>query len=85
MTLVLPAVLPFAAPAADLVALVKPQFEGAPNKKGVVRDEHEKDAALRRVVTGVESIGWIVRDTMNSPIAGGDGNAEFLLHAQRAA
>ena len=49
LTLILPAVLPLAAAEADLVALVKPQFEGAANKGGIVRDENEREAALGRV------------------------------------
>lgn len=83
LTLILPAVLPLAAPDTDLIALVKPQFEGAANKSGIVRDATEREAALRRVSDCVSAHGWEVRATMPSPIAGGDGNIECLLHARR--
>ena len=83
LTLVLPAALRLAATRADLITLVKPQFEGAANKGGIVRDEKERNAALARVTTCITSFGWRVRDAVTSPITGGDGNVEFLLHACR--
>ena len=84
LTLILPPVLPLAGPDADLVALVKPQFEGAANKSGIVRDETEREAAFDRVAACIGALGWTVRSTAPSPIAGGDGNIETLLHARRA-
>ena len=85
LTLILPAVLPLAAPGAALVALIKPQFEAGPGRavKGIV-----KDSAIRREVCGkieslVESLGWHILGIMPSPIAGGDGNEEFLLGARQ--
>ena len=84
LVLILPAVLPLASPGADLIALVKPQFEGATNKNGIVRDERERDAALGRVLDCVRALGWRVCATMTSPINGGDGNVEFLLHARQS-
>ena len=83
LTLILPPVLALAATPAELVALVKPQFEGAKNRKGIVRDNAERVAALDRVIACVMAEGWTVRATMLSPIAGGDGNQEWLLHATR--
>ena len=83
LALILPAVLPLATPGADLVALVKPQFEGAANKSGIVRDATEREAALGRVGACIDALGWRVLATMPSPIAGGDGNIEYLLHARR--
>ena len=84
LKLILPAVLPLAFPGADLIALVKPQFEGAANKNGIVRDERERDAALSRVQDCVRALGWQLCATMASPINGGDGNVEFLLHARQS-
>lgn len=82
----LPAALALAAPGADLVALVKPQFEVGPErvgKGGVVADE----AARLEAVSGVEQFlaerGWTVLETAESPIAGGDGNRERFLSAHR--
>lgn len=84
---VLPAALDLAAPAADLVTLVKPQFEAdgpGAGKKGVVKDPAAHAAAVERVRNWLEALGWAVQTTTESPITGGDGNVEFLLWAKRA-
>jgi 23S rRNA (cytidine1920-2'-O)/16S rRNA (cytidine1409-2'-O)-methyltransferase len=85
---VLPSALALAAPDADLVTLVKPQFEMESRsdigRGGVVKDADARQAALDRVSAWLESIGWSVQATTESPIAGGDGNVEFLLWARRA-
>jgi 23S rRNA (cytidine1920-2'-O)/16S rRNA (cytidine1409-2'-O)-methyltransferase len=83
---VLPVALSLAAPGADLVTLVKPQFEATGpggTKKGVVRDPAAQQAALAGVCDWLESEGWSVQATTESPITGGDGNVEFLLWASR--
>ena len=82
---VLPAVAALAAPAADLVALVKPPFEAgrARVKKGVVRDTAVHQAVCDDIAAFTASLGWRVLGIIPSPIAGGDGNAEFLLAATR--
>jgi 23S rRNA (cytidine1920-2'-O)/16S rRNA (cytidine1409-2'-O)-methyltransferase len=85
---VLPAALDLAAGDADLIALVKPQFEGEgpkdAGKKGVVRDPQVQRDAVRRVSDWLATVGWSVQATTESPITGGDGNIEFLLWARRA-
>ncbi|WP_191553997.1 TlyA family RNA methyltransferase [Brevundimonas aurantiaca] len=84
---VLPAALDLAAPGADLVTLVKPQFEAdgpGAGKKGVVKDPAAHAAAVERVRNWLEALGWAVQTTTESPITGGDGNVEFLLWAKRA-
>ncbi|WP_396593077.1 TlyA family RNA methyltransferase [Brevundimonas sp. R86498] len=84
----LPAALALAGPGADLVVLVKPQFEGdGPSdagKKGVVKDPDARDGAVQRVSDWLSGLGWTVQGTAESPITGGDGNVEFLLWARRA-
>jgi 23S rRNA (cytidine1920-2'-O)/16S rRNA (cytidine1409-2'-O)-methyltransferase len=83
---VLPAALDLAAPGADLVTLVKPQFEASgpgQSKKGVVKDPAARQAALASVSDWLEATGWSVQATAESPITGGDGNVEFLLWAKR--
>jgi 23S rRNA (cytidine1920-2'-O)/16S rRNA (cytidine1409-2'-O)-methyltransferase len=83
---VLPAALDLAAPGADLVTLVKPQFEAdgpGAGKKGVVKDPAAHAAAVERVRNWLEALGWAVQTTTESPITGGDGNVEFLLWAKR--
>lgn len=83
---ILPAALGLAEPAADLVALVKPQFEVGPDrvgKGGIVRDPLVRAAALADVSAWLEHEGWRVEATTESPIAGGEGNVEHLLWARR--
>ena len=78
--------LSLAAPAADLVALVKPQFEVGPDKVGKggqVRDEAVRQAALAAVVEALTGLGWTVRATNESPVRGGDGAVEYLVWATR--
>jgi 23S rRNA (cytidine1920-2'-O)/16S rRNA (cytidine1409-2'-O)-methyltransferase len=82
----LPAALSLAAPGADLIALVKPQFEVGPErvgKGGLVKDEGARQDALDAVAAFVETSGWSVQGTTDSPIVGGDGNREFLLWARK--
>tara|TARA_R110002051_G_scaffold104488_5_gene177260 strand:+ start:112 stop:846 length:735 start_codon:yes stop_codon:yes gene_type:complete len=84
---VLPAALDLAGAGADLVTLVKPQFEaegpGGGGKKGVVKDPEAHRRAVDSVSAWLEREGWTVRETTESPITGGDGNIEFLLWAQK--
>jgi 23S rRNA (cytidine1920-2'-O)/16S rRNA (cytidine1409-2'-O)-methyltransferase len=80
--------LDLAADDADLVALVKPQFEVGPErvgKGGVVRDDAARREALAAVERFLAGVGWAVRASAESPIAGGDGNREFLVWANKAA
>lgn len=82
----LPAALALAGPGADLVALVKPQFEAGRDrvgKGGIVKDEAVRRETLADVAAWLEGQGWTVRATADSPITGGDGNAEFLLWARK--
>ena len=82
---VLPAALDLAAPGADLIALVKPQFEASGpagiGKNGLVRDPEAHAAAVAGVSDWLGTVGWTVQATTESPITGGDGNVEFLLWA----
>jgi 23S rRNA (cytidine1920-2'-O)/16S rRNA (cytidine1409-2'-O)-methyltransferase len=83
---VLPAALALAAPRAHLVALIKPQFETGERralKKGIVRDPAIHAAVCADIADLVASLGWRVDDIVPSPIAGRDGNREFLIGAQR--
>ena len=85
---VLPAALARAGKNAELVTLVKPQFEVGPErvgKGGVVKDSAARAEAVAAVRGWLEAQGWRVRGEAESPIAGGDGNLEVLLWAGRAA
>ena len=84
---VLPAPLALAAERAELVALIKPQFEAGPlevGKGGVVRDPAIHEAVCRRVAAWVGAQpGWSVIGIAESPIQGPAGNKEFLIYARR--
>jgi 23S rRNA (cytidine1920-2'-O)/16S rRNA (cytidine1409-2'-O)-methyltransferase len=87
---VLPAVWPFLRLGGALIALVKPQFEAGKEEvgrgRGVIRD----DAVRHRVFAEVRAFalaelpGARVRGEMESPLAGADGNREFLLGLGKA-
>ncbi len=85
LKLVLPAALALAKTPAQLVALIKPQFEAgrASLKRGIVRDGAVQTAVCDDITAFVASLGWRVLGVIPSPITGGDGNAEFLLGATR--
>ena len=83
LKLVLPAALALAKTPAQLVALIKPQFEAGRErvKKGVVRDQAVHAEICADIAGLVASLCWRVAGIIPSPISGGDGNAEFLLGA----
>jgi len=75
-----------AAEGADLVVLVKPQFEAGraavSRGRGVIRDAAEHRDALRRVAGALAGCGATIMGAMASPVLGPAGNVEFLLHAR---
>lgn len=85
LKLILAKALAFAAEHAELIALIKPQFEAgrAQLKKGIVRDPAVHRAVSNDVEILVQDLGWRHRETMPSPVLGGDGNHEFLLYATK--
>ena len=85
LKLVLPAIGKLLRPRATMVALVKPQFEAARAaiKKGIVRNPAVHAAVCDEIATFVAAQGWRVTGVIPSPIAGGDGNREFLLEGER--
>ena len=81
---VVPAILQFLRPGAELVALIKPQFEVGREqvgKGGIVRDEAARQAAVERIKLFVQEHGFDVKGVISSPITGQDGNVEFLIYA----
>ncbi|GER14546.1 TlyA family RNA methyltransferase [Variovorax boronicumulans] len=88
LTLVLPAVVQFLADDGQLLMLVKPQFElqpGQVGKGGIVRDEAMYAVVEKRLHDACAALELKVLRWFDSPIAGGDGNREFFIHAVRAA
>jgi len=85
---VLPSILPFLAPNAWVIALVKPQFEvgkGQVGRGGIVRDETQRQEVLQRVVRHAAELGLRVLKTLDCPIKGKKGNHEMLAIFQFAA
>lgn len=83
VTLILPAIVPLLRDDAEMVILVKPQFEVGRHdvgKGGIVRDPELHAAAVRKVREAAEGLGFKTA-VMDSPILGAEGNREFLLHA----
>ncbi|WP_099797225.1 TlyA family RNA methyltransferase [Variovorax sp. 54] len=88
LTLVMPAVVQFLADDGQLLMLVKPQFElqpGQVGKGGIVRDEAMYAVVEKRLHDACAALELKVLRWFDSPIAGGDGNREFFIHAVRAA
>ena len=80
---ILPAVTAAAADDAELVFLIKPQFEAgreALNKKGIVTDRRQHIAVLRGLCDFFGTAGLSLRGLTYSPISGGDGNREYLAY-----
>jgi 23S rRNA (cytidine1920-2'-O)/16S rRNA (cytidine1409-2'-O)-methyltransferase len=86
LRLVLPAVAALLAPQAGIAALIKPQFEAGRGalKKGIVRDERIQEEVCQSIVSLLGELGFGVAGLTPSPIAGGDGNREFLIGGRRA-
>ena len=83
---VLPALLALAEPSADVIALVKPQFEAgraeASRGRGVIRDPAVWRRVLGEVAAAIDAQDAVMMGLMVSPLRGADGNVEFLAHAR---
>jgi 23S rRNA (cytidine1920-2'-O)/16S rRNA (cytidine1409-2'-O)-methyltransferase len=66
----------------EAVLLVKPQFEVGKDfvKKGIVKDPALHQHVLTEITLRAKGLGFTVSESIASPILGGDGNKEFLLH-----
>jgi 23S rRNA (cytidine1920-2'-O)/16S rRNA (cytidine1409-2'-O)-methyltransferase len=86
---VLPALLALTAPPADLVLLVKPQFEAgrqeAARGRGVITDPAIWHRVLAEASAALDDGGAAIMGAMASPLTGADGNVEFLVHARTGA
>ncbi len=88
LTLVLPALVACAAPDADFVLLVKPQFEvgkGRVGAGGVVRDTADRSAAVEKVTAAAGQLGLGVQGITASPLPGPAGNVEYFVWLRRGA
>ena len=83
---ILPALLPFLEPGADVVALVKPQFEAGRDEVGgggIVSDPAVQDATVRRVTDAADAVGLARIAMAPAAIKGATGNQEFFLHLRK--
>ncbi len=83
LKLILPVLKTLLVANSDVVALVKPQFEAGRDqvgKKGIVRDAKVHEQVLSSIVDFSIGLGYDCKAASFSPITGGDGNIEFLLH-----
>ena len=86
LTLVLPVAHRLLKDGAQMVCLVKPQFEAGKDnvgKKGVVRDPQIHREVIRKVIDCAAELGFWVRGLDFSPIKGPEGNIEYLLFLQK--
>ncbi len=87
LALILPRVPPLLAPGADVIALVKPQFEAGRRevgRRGVVRDPRVHARVLAEVAAAADRVGLARVGEIESPLPGAEGNREFFLHLRRA-
>lgn len=85
LKLILPAVCRWLKPNADVVALLKPQFEAGREqvgKGGIIKDPTVHQQTIDHLSNWATSNGWRILGVMPSPITGSDGNVEFLLWLQ---
>jgi 23S rRNA (cytidine1920-2'-O)/16S rRNA (cytidine1409-2'-O)-methyltransferase len=83
---VLPPTLALLSPQAEVVALIKPQFEvgkGQVGKGGVVRDPHQHAEVIARIREEAQALGCMVLGVTDSPLLGQKGNREFLIHLRK--
>lgn len=79
---ILPAVPPLLNPGADVVTLVKPQFEAGRSevRKGIIRDPAVHARVMDEVTSAAAEVGLTRVASAPSPITGQKGNVEFLVH-----
>jgi 23S rRNA (cytidine1920-2'-O)/16S rRNA (cytidine1409-2'-O)-methyltransferase len=83
---VIPKVMEFLNEPAEIIALVKPQFEVGRKDvgKGVVKDEEKRRAAVGRIKSASEKMGLTVAGVTESPVKGPKGNVEYLIYLKKS-
>ncbi len=85
-TLIHPALATVVRGGGFLCTLIKPQFEGDAStlgKKGIVKREADRKAAVERVRSSAEACGFELQGVLPSPIQGGDGNVEYIAYFRK--
>lgn len=88
LTLVIPRLHEFTKPQAEVIALIKPQFEAGREKvgkRGVVRDAEVHIEVIKKIIATVRAYNWQDKGLTYSPIRGPEGNIEYLLYFCRPA
>ncbi|MGF3067211.1 TlyA family RNA methyltransferase [Facklamia sp. P12945] len=83
LALILPPLQPILKKDGSVIALIKPQFEAGPSrigKKGVIKDPAVHQEVLEEVLAFISKIGFVIKELTYSPITGGEGNIEYLVH-----
>ncbi|MBG9940602.1 TlyA family RNA methyltransferase [Brevibacillus formosus] len=87
LRLILPVLYRFLTDGGDVVALVKPQFEAGKDrvgKNGIVRDPDVHESVLTDIGQFASGLGFALKGLDYSPITGGEGNIEFVMHVQKS-
>lgn len=88
LELILPPMFEIIKPGSSAVCLIKPQFEAGPEnvgKKGIVRDRQVHEDVINKIISFAYKTGFNVLNLDFSPIKGGEGNIEFLVHIEKPA
>ncbi|KML01344.1 TlyA family RNA methyltransferase [Rossellomorea marisflavi] len=83
LALILPVLKTLLVQGGDCIALIKPQFEAGREqvgKKGIVRDPSVHKTVIEKIISLSLNEGFDIEGLSFSPITGGDGNIEFLIH-----
>jgi 23S rRNA (cytidine1920-2'-O)/16S rRNA (cytidine1409-2'-O)-methyltransferase len=83
LNLIIPAAINVLKPMADLIALVKPQFEVGKEEvenKGIIKNPKKHLDVLVKLNSFTKKQGWPITNITTSPITGQKGNREFLIH-----
>lgn len=83
LRLILPVLKNLLRKKSTIVALIKPQFEAGKDqvgKKGIVRDHNIHFEVIKNILSFSRTIGYSIHGLTFSPVTGGDGNIEFLVH-----
>lgn len=84
LTKILEPVIPLLKPGADIVVLIKPQFEvgkGEVGKGGIVKSSEKHQNVIAQISAYAEQLGLSVQGVIESPIKGAKGNVEFLMYS----
>lgn len=85
--LILPPLKDILKPMGSVVALIKPQFEAGPErigKNGIIKDPQVHLEVVNEVLTFTSQMGYQIVDLTYSPITGGEGNIEYLVHLRNS-